>query len=240
MFDLKIGWLVPVALTIVSLGLNVQSVKAQGAYNSYTFSADYTTSVTIDQNFRPDLGIVRATITGESVEPVPYGLNFFTSNTYGKLEPIENPAINRYTFNSDPGVFGLNEEPILSDRYYGGSNELFGTANDSAEINFDEGTIRGGGTITVSGGTGLFRDATGTITFTQEDILGAPGTPSQGLAKLNFNLQTSQPVPEPKASITFIGMAVIGIGLRIKGNIRRKGKGSLFSVAESEDEFTVG
>ncbi|BAY16544.1 hypothetical protein NIES21_23740 [Anabaenopsis circularis NIES-21] len=228
MFDAKINWLLPVALTIVSLGSNLQSVKAQIPYNSYTFSADYTTSVTIDPSFRPDLGIVRATITGESVEPVPYGLNFFISNTYGKLNPIENPAINRYTFNSDPRVFGLDEEPILADRYYGGTNELFGTASDSAEINFAEGTIRGGGTITIAGGKGLFKNATGTITFTEEDRLNPPGTPSQGLAKLNFNLQTSQPVPEPKASITFIGMAVIGIGLRIKGHIRRKGNSSLF------------
>lgn len=227
MFDSKINWLVPVALTVVSLGSNVQSVKAQSADNSYIFSADYTTSVIIDPTFRPDLGIVRATITGESVEPAPYGLNFFISNTYGKLNPVEDPAINRYTFNSDPRVFGLDEEPIFSDRYYGGANELFGTANDSAEINFAEGTIRGGGTITITGGTGLFQNATGTITFTQEDRLSPPGTPSQGLAQLNFNLQTPQPVPEPKAAITFIGMAVIGIGFRIKRNIRRKGKGSL-------------
>ncbi|MCC5636176.1 hypothetical protein LC593_09950 [Nostoc sp. CHAB 5844] len=228
MFDSKINWLVPVALTIASVGSNVQSVKAQSAYNSYIFSADYTTSVTIDPNFKPDLGIVRATIIGESVEPVTYGLNFFISNTYGKLNPIENPAINRYTFNSDPRVFGLDKEPILSDRYYGGANELFGTASDSAEINFAEGTIRGGGTITISGGTGLFKNVTGTITFTEEDILSPPGTPSQGLAKLNFNLQTPQSVPEPKASITFMGLAVIGIGLRIKRKIRRKGNGSLF------------
>ncbi|MBU7582607.1 MAG: hypothetical protein KAF91_06795 [Nostoc sp. TH1S01] len=227
MFDSKINWLVPVALTIVSLGSNVQSVKAQSTYNSYIFSADYTTSVTIDPSFRPDLDIVRATITGKSVEPVPYGLDFFISNTYGKLNPIENPAINRYTFNSDPRVFGLEGEPILSDRYYGGNNELFGTASDSAEINFAEGTIRGGGTITIFGGKGLFKNATGTITFTQEDVLNPPGTPSQGLAKLNFNLQTPQPVPEPKAGITFIGMAVIGIGLRIKGNIRRKSNSSV-------------
>ncbi|MBE9207409.1 hypothetical protein IQ244_12930 [Nostoc sp. LEGE 06077] len=218
----------PVALTIVSLGSNLQTVKAQSSDKSYIFSADYTTSVIIDPSFRPELGIVRATITGESVEPVPYELNFFISNTYGKLNPIENPAINRYTFNSDPRVFGLDEEPILADRYYGGTNELFGTASDSAEINFAEGTIRGGGTITISGGKGLFKNAKGTITFTQQDRLNPPGTPSQGLAKLNFNLQTSQPVPEPNASITFIGMTVIGIALRIKGNIRRKDNSSIF------------
>lgn len=234
MFNSKINWLVPVAITMVSLGSNVQSVKAQSAYNSYIFSADYNTSVIIDPTFRPDLNIVRATISGESVEPAPYGLDFFLSNTYGQLNPVENPAINRYTFNSDPRVFGLEGEQIFSDRYYGGANELFGTANDSAEINFVEGTIRGGGTITITGGTGLFQNATGTITFTQEDRLSPPGVPSQGLATLNFNLQTPRSVPEPNASLTLIGMAVIGVGLRIKGSIRRQAKGSLFGVAESK------
>ncbi|MCL6754107.1 hypothetical protein KBT16_25280 [Nostoc sp. CCCryo 231-06] len=91
MFRSPIGWLIPATLTILSLGLNMQGAKAQSNSNNYTFSADYNTFVTIDPTFRPDLGIVRATIKGESTKPAPYGLDLFVSNTYGKLEPIENP-----------------------------------------------------------------------------------------------------------------------------------------------------
>lgn len=212
MFGSNVGWLIPTALTIVSLGSSIQSAAAQSSYNTYTFSTNYNTTVTIDPTFRPDLGIVRATITGKSVEPAPYGLDFFTSNTYGQLQPIENPSINKYIFNSDASVFGLDGQQVFSDRYYGGSNELFGSASDRAEINFAEGTIKGGGTISIFGGTGLFQNVTGTITFNQEDKLGPPGVPSQGLATLNFTLQTPKQVPEPSATISLIVMGVTGVG----------------------------
>ncbi|BAZ50394.1 hypothetical protein NIES4103_30100 [Nostoc sp. NIES-4103] len=215
MLSSQSAWLIPLTLTIVSFGLNTQRATAETT-KTYTFNADYNTLVTIDTSYRPDLDIIRATITGESVEPVPYGLNYFTSNTYGKLEPSDNPLITKYTFNSDPTVFGLTDEPLLSDRYYGGANELFGRASDRAEINFLEETIKGSGTITIFGGTGLFQNATGTITFTQEDKLNLSGGPSEGLAKLSFTLQTPQSVPEPTATTTLIGIGVIGAGLILK------------------------
>jgi len=216
----RVAWLIPVSLTLVGFGLNIQSAIAQSTDDTYAFSAEYNTSVTIDPTFNPDLGIVRATIIGESTQPAPYGLNFFTSNTYGKLNPVDDPSINKYTFNSDASVFGLKGQPVLSDRYYGGSNELFGRASDTAEINFAEGTIKGGGTITFFDGTGLFKNATGTMTFTEEDSLSPPGTPSKGLAKLKFSLQASQPVPEPGATTSFVGIA-IGAGLILR-RYRRK------------------
>lgn len=215
----RISWFIPVALTLVGFGSNVQSATAQTSYDTYEFSATYNTLVEINP-FNPDLDIVRATITGERTESTPYGLNFFTSNTYGKLNPPTNPSIISYNFNSDPGTFGLTE-PILFDRYYGGPNELFGRANDSAEINFEEGTISGSGTITIFGGTGIFENATGLITFTQHDRLSPPGTPSIGQATLNFSLRTPQAVPEPTATTTLVGIGVTGAGLLLRRHRRR-------------------
>lgn len=216
MFGSRLGWLVPVTLTLLGLGTNIQTAKAENT-NNYQFSFDYATLVELDFDYRPDLEIIRATITGESTSPAPYGLDFFTSNTYGKLQPGEDSSILNYNFNSDPSVFGLSEEPILFDIYYGnGDNKLFGRANDSAEINLVEGTIKGAGTITIYDGTGIFENATGTITFTQEDRLDPSGGPSRGLATLNFNLQTPQDVPEPTATATLIGTGVVAAGLRIR------------------------
>ena len=216
MFGSRLGWLVPVTLTLLGLGTNIQTAQAENT-NNYQFSVDYSTSVELNFNYRPDLEIVRATITGESTTPAPYGLDFFTSNTYGKLQPVEDPSILRYNFNSDPSVFGLPEEPTLFDIYYGsGDNKLFGRANDRAEINLAEGTIQGGGTITIYDGTGIFKNATGTINFTQQDRLDPSGGASRGLATLNFNLQTPQEVPEPAATTTLIGTGVVAAALRIR------------------------
>ncbi|WP_156818255.1 hypothetical protein [Mastigocladopsis repens] len=205
-----IAWLMPVALAFGGFGLNVQSASAQTTYDTYEFTANYNTLVEINP-FNEDLGIIRATITGESTDSAPYGLDSFISNTYGQVQPSDNPSITKYNFNSDPGVFGLTDQPILSDIYYGdGPNQLFGTANDSAEINFTEGTIKGAGTITITDGTGIFENATGTITFTEEDALSSDGGPSVGLAILNFSIKTPRAVPEPTATTALVGIGVTG------------------------------
>lgn len=111
--------LLPAVVALTTLGLSNAKASAQ---TSYEFSATYDTLVTIDPSYRPDLGIGRATITGTSTD-APYGLTDFISNTYSQFDPTTNVS----TFNANPAVFGLQGEPILSDRYYGGSNELFGT-----------------------------------------------------------------------------------------------------------------
>ena len=214
-----IKWLIPAALAFGGFGLNVQSASAQATYDTYDFTANYKTSVEINP-FNEELGIIRATITGEKSD-APYGLNFFISNTYGQVQPSDNPSIIKYNFNSDPATFGLTDQPRFSDRYYGGSNELSGSANDSAEINLETNTIRGGGTITLTGGTGIFENATGTITFTQEDELGPPGTPSIGEAKLNFSVKTPRAVPEPTATTALVGVGVLGAGVLLRKHRRK-------------------
>ncbi|GAB1539372.1 hypothetical protein NUACC21_20380 [Scytonema sp. NUACC21] len=213
----KVKWFISVTLTLLGFGSSIKTATAQ---TTYEFTANYSTAVEINE-FRPDLGIIRATITGESIG-APFGLESFISNTYGQLQPSSNPSILKYNFNSDPGAFGLTNLPVFADRYFGGSNELFGRASDSAEINLAEGTIRGGGNITIFDGTGIFQNATGTITFTQEDRLGPPGTPSQGLATLNFSIRTPRTVPEPTATTTLVAIGLTGASL-ILSQSRRKG-----------------
>ncbi|ARV62512.1 hypothetical protein BZZ01_31240 [Nostocales cyanobacterium HT-58-2] len=210
----------PLTLAFGGLGLNVQSALAQTTYGTYEFTANYNTSVQINP-FNEDLGIIRATITGESTAPVPYELNSFISETYGKLVPTDNPSITKYNFNSDPAAFGLTDQPRFSDRYYGGTSELFGSANDSAEINFATGRISGGGTITITGGTGIFENATGAITFTEEDELAPPGTPSRGLAVLNFSVKTPRMVPEPTATPALVGIGGLGVGFLLRKHSRK-------------------
>ena len=202
----RIKRIIPVALTLVGFGTAIQSATAA----TYDFTTTYNTTVTLNP-FNPQFpDIVRATITGDSTD-APYGLTSFASNTYGKTNTDPATMITDTTFNSDPTAFGLQGEQALSDRYFGGANELFGKASDSAEVNPLAGTIQGGGTITIYGGTGIFQDATGKITFTEADKLGAdPTAPSKGQAELKFSLQTPEKVPEPTATTALIAIAVIG------------------------------
>lgn len=58
---------------LVGFGLDTARAIAQ---STYEFSATYDTVVTIDPNFRPDIGVSRVTITGESTD-APYGLANF-------------------------------------------------------------------------------------------------------------------------------------------------------------------
>lgn len=181
-----------VAATLVGLKLTTSGVAiaAQATYTT-EFSVTYDVLVSTDPSYRSDLGISRATIKWQTAN-APFGLTNLTSNTYSKFDP----AINTATFNADPTVFGL-EAPILSDQYFGNGSELFGTASDKAVFNFGQQTVSGGGTITITGGTGIFEGATGTIIFTENDKLTSPdlSKPFKGKANLDFLIQTPKPVP---------------------------------------------
>jgi LPXTG-motif cell wall-anchored protein len=199
------------------VGLDSERATAQ---STYEFSTIYDTLVTIDPSFRPDLGITRVTVIGENPD-APYGLTNFTSNTYGRFDPTTNVSI----FDANPAVFGLEGEPVLGDRYFGGSNELFGTASDRATFDFEARTVSGAGTITITGGTGIFENAIGEISFSQNDRLTSTDLtePFRGQARLDFDVQTAQSVrsvPESSTSITLVGMGVIGVGLLL-GRRRR-------------------
>ncbi|WP_460201940.1 hypothetical protein [Scytonema sp. NUACC21] len=207
--------LVSATVTLVSVGLTTTRVNAQ---TTYEFSTTYDTVVTIDPSFRPDLGITRATITGESAD-APYGLSNFLSNTYGRFDPTTNISY----FNADASTFGLEGQPVLGDRYFGGSNELYGTANDQAQFDFVNGTVQGGGTITLTGGEGIFKGATGQITFTQNDRLTSTDltAPFKGKAVLKFSVQTPKSVPEPNSTAGLIGMGFVGLSFLLGQYCRR-------------------
>ena len=146
----------------------------------------------------------------------------FESNTYGKL--VESTqTTQKYKFNANPAVFGLENQPTLGDVYFGAdnksANKLLGTANDMATIDFVNSKVSGGGTITLTGGTGIFEKASGEITFTQQDKLdptAPPGAPVKGEAVLKFSVQTPKKVPEPTATTSLVGIGVIGAGLMLR------------------------
>lgn len=178
------------------------------APRTYELSVTYDTLTTIGPPTEEDPNVLRANITGEVAEGevAPFGLTNFESNTFGTLTEVttsEDGTIETATFefNADPTEFGLPadlQEQPYSDRYYGEEtdNELFGTADDMATLNFVEGTIAGSGEITIIDGNGLFEDATGLITFEQQDELPPIEDPTNPFASL------TEPAPG-QATLTF-------------------------------------
>lgn len=220
----SIAWLIPT----VAIAVFGTSLRAQ-AQTTKNFEIQYNTLTQIvpfQADIRP--GFVRATIKGttESSSPSAFGLNSFLSETYGRLDnPDEFPAVSpiaRYTFNSEPSAIGLPSTlPAFSDRYFGGANELFGKADDRAEVNFATGNIQGGGTITIFGGTGVFENATGKITFTQQDAFDPLNIPPEGVpgvAILRFDIQTpTRQVPEYTPTYTLVSVGLVGAVLLKRG-----------------------
>jgi len=155
------------------------------------------------------------------------------------------PVNQKLQFNANPEILGLVNPPqsvidkrialgvenpqVNSDIYFGDSeNKLFGQADDRAEINFFPpgspnfpGTVNGGGTITITGGTGVFENASGEITFEQSDKLPLDqNAPAPGVATLKFTVQTPQSVPE-STSVFGLSAGVLGAGLVLRRNRRK-------------------
>ena len=169
--------------------------------------------------------------SGVSIEAdPPFGLTNFTTDTFGlpiDLEPVPDPETGEVPllrqliiFRADPNDFSLNlPSPEFSDVYSGEDtdNKLFGLANDQAILNVlspTEGTVAGGGIITLVGGEGIFEGAVGQISFNQSDTFNpSDDGPTLGQATLEFSIDTPQAVPEPG---TLLGLGVIGTGILLR------------------------
>ncbi|WP_413166032.1 hypothetical protein ACL6C3_05500 [Capilliphycus salinus ALCB114379] len=172
--------------------------------------------------------------SGVSTEPdVPFGFTNFTTDTYGlpiTLESVPDPETGEplpvrqlIIFRADPNDFSLNlPSPEFSDVYSGENtdNKLFGLANDQAILNIispTEGTVAGGGIITLVGGEGTFEGAVGQISFNQSDTFNpSDDGPTLGQATLEFSIETPQEVPEPGTPATLLGLGVIGSGVLLR------------------------
>ena len=169
--------------------------------------------------------ILDVQVTGESVDPnPPFGLTNFISETFGlplppQTNPNGQPERQVSIFRADPADLNINlPTPEFSDVYFGDEtgNRLFGLANDQGIFDFVEGTIEGGGIITIVGGEGIFEGASGQIAFTQRDLLGPPGATVRGEATLNF-----QVVPEP-GTVTGMLVSIGAIGAGVLRHRRRR------------------
>lgn len=205
MEGLVVGYLCLIFSKLVA-GPNATNAQAQTILDFEPTT--YDTEVT----FSPlgDTPIAIVSVTGVA-EEAPFGLTNFETSNYSQID-LET---NEFTFNADPAAFGLEGLPILGDRAFGeGDNEIFGQSSGSAIINLEAGTITGSGTINILGGSGRFTNASGTLFFSEEDILNPDPTASQlGEAVVSSSIVVAEPVPEPSNNLSILGLGLISIGV---------------------------
>lgn len=199
--------LVTVALTLVSVGLGATKAISQ---TIYPFSGNYDTAIDI-----VPLGQdISQSIELATSSNAPYGLTQYKGLIYAQTDP----ATGGLRFDTNPATFGL-PNLRMGDIVFEGEdsdNKLRGTA--TAAVTFDRKNLTGGGsgTLTITGGEGLFAGATGTLAFSEVDELSPdPNALSlNGKALVTGSIQT---VPEPEAGIgALVSTSAIGVGFLLR------------------------
>lgn len=182
----SIGFVTAV-LTLVSFGFDAVKAIAQ---TTYPFSGSYNTKidvVPIGENLSQSIELATS-------EEAPYGLTQYQGLIYAQTDPTTGGLI----FNTDPLVFGLPNLPsgYITFSGEGTNNKLYGSATASAIFDLESLTGQGSGTLTITGGEGLFADATGTLDFFEVDQL----NPDPSILSINGKAQITgsiTAVPEP-------------------------------------------
>src|SRR5579883_1554052 len=188
--------------TTVTLVSFVSFTKNLMALTIYPFDTVYD----LEEVLTPIAGtnFIDALVLGYNPD-APYGLTNYTLKTYVKLD-FETSTL---TFNTDPATLGLEGFPVGSLVYSGsGADQLFGNSAGSAKPDPTTGTMMGLTTNTITGGTGQFIGATGTINVVQIDSI--PKAFSSG------SIQTPQTVPEPTATPVLIGIGLTGASFLLR------------------------
>jgi len=208
----KTVWLIPVALTLASFGLNATSAKAQ---TTYQFSADYDISNRFSLLTSPDVQPFYAQATPNwNNNNAPYGLTQLTGLVYGEI----NFDTGRFRFTDNPNLFALQGFPSGSVVLGGDSpNRLFLTDIATGGLDPQSLVVTNTGVFTIIGGDGIFEGASGTLNF----IEAGPATPLDpsipfiGRGSINGSIQVS--VPEPRTNrAMLLGIGMIGAGVLLR------------------------
>lgn len=191
----SIGFVTAV-LTSVSFGFDAVKAVAQ---TIYPFNGSYNTKidvVPIGEGFSQSIELATS-------DEAPYGLTQYQGLIYAQTDPATGGLI----FNTNPLVFGLPNLPsgYITFSGEGTDNKLYGSATATAIFDLENLTGQGSGTLTITGGEGLFADATGTLDFFEVDQL----NPDPSILSINGKAQITgsiTAVPEPGSELgTLVG-----------------------------------
>lgn len=200
-------WLAPVAAALLSFGLGTKKVMAQ---TQYPFEAIYNSETILEPI---TANILKITNIGESAD-APYGLTRLVNISYGDL----NSNTGVITIDPDPATFGLENFGLGNITIFGqGEDKLFGTTRGTAALDFQNlvGTVSD--TISITGGSGRFSGAIGTLTLSENLTLNPdPTAPVRGRPLISGSFQTFQTVPEPRNIAAIFSIGVIGVGFLLR------------------------
>lgn len=206
--------LVSIAFALVSVGLGSSKAIAQ---TTYPFNGNYDTVINIvpiTEDISQSFELARST----DADP-PYGLTQYQGIVYAKNDP----ATGEITFDTNPATFGLPDLPLGSIVFEGEGtdNKLRGTATATAVLDLENLTGKGFGTLNITGGEGLFTNATGILDFSETDTL----NPDPSVLSLNGKAVITgsiEVVPEPSAEMgTLVGISLIGATTMLRRHRRR-------------------
>ena len=185
-----------VVLTSISFGSAPIKAIAQ---TTYPFSGSYDTKIDVV----PIGNGLSQSIELATSDQAPYGLTQYQGLIYAQSDP----ATGGLTFNTNPLAFGLPNLPpgYITFSGEGTDNKLYGSATASAIFDRENLTGQGSGTLTITGGEGLFAGATGTLDFLEIDRLNPdPNVLSiEGKAQITGSIRA---VPEPGSELgTLVG-----------------------------------
>ena len=203
------------ALASVGLGTGLSATRAI-AQTIYPFNGNYDTRidvVPIDEELSQSIELATS-----SDPEAPYGLTQYEGLIYARTDPTTG-ALN---FDTNPATFGLPDLPpgYIVFEGEGTDNKLRGTATATAIFDRENLTGEGSGTLTITGGEGIFTGATGTLNFTQVDRLNPdPNVLSiEGDAVVSGEIEV---VPEPGGIGTLAGVGALGAGLMLHRHRQR-------------------
>lgn len=129
---------------------------------SFDLYGVYETEVSFEP-YIDDVQIV--TVTGTSND-APFGLTELNTSNYSTIDED-----GQFLFSAEPDDFGVEGEILIDEFSSEGKNELFGISGGMGKVDFEEGTVSGIGEIEITGGRGIFKNASGTLNFEETEIL---------------------------------------------------------------------
>ncbi|MDZ8226982.1 hypothetical protein [Nostoc sp. ChiVER01] len=203
-------WLVPLVLTFTSISSDAMRATAQ---TIYPFTGNYRTTV----NIKPISGNISQVFEVGLSDDAPYDLGLYEGLTYSVLD-----ANGNLTFNNNPEVFGVQGFPQGYIVFGSNINKLFGTSDASASVNFGNLTAKGSGVVNITDGEGIFKNATSTLLFSEEDIVNLGSTTTlKGQALVSGSIEVPQEVPEPKTMMPLISIGLIGASFIVRRRYHR-------------------